>query len=162
MNEKKALVAYFSCSGVTKSLAERLAATAKADIFEIRPSQPYSQEDLDWRDPQSRSSLEMKDPYCRPVLATHCERIAEYDYIFVGFPIWWYVAPRIIDAFLESHDLSGKTIIPFATSGGSGLGESENILHKLCPETVSWRPAKLLPGSASPAALSAWLDILAL
>lgn len=117
------LVAYFSASGVTAKVAETLAEAIGADIFEIEPKVPYTKADLDWTNRQSRSSIEMNDPASRPAIAGVRDNMADYDTLFVGFPIWWYVAPTIINTFLESYDLTGKTIIPFATSGGSGIGK---------------------------------------
>ena len=116
---KKALVAYFSASGVTRALAERLAKGIEADIFEIVPEKLYTDADLDWRDKQSRSTIEMQDPKSRPAMASKLENAEDYSVIFVGFPVWWYREPSIIDTFLESADFSGKTIVPFATSGSS-------------------------------------------
>lgn len=121
---KKALVAYFSASGVTAKAAKALAGAAGADLYEIKPKVPYTQADLNWMDKRSRSSIEMNDKASRPPLADTDARIADYDVIFLGFPIWWYVAPTIVNTFLESYDFSGKTIVLFATSGGSGLGRS--------------------------------------
>ena len=120
----KRLVAYFSASGVTAGLAGNLAKAAKADLFEIEPVPHYTPADLDWHDSQSRSSLEMKDPASRPPVRAKVDDMAQYDIVFVGFPIWWYVAPRIIQTFLESYDFSGKTVVPFATSGGSDMGKT--------------------------------------
>ena len=118
----KKLVAYFSASGVTKKTAETLAEAIGADLFEIKPAVPYTRADLDWTDKQSRSTKEMNDPASRPVVAETLDTMAQYDTVFVGFPIWWYVAPTIIDTFLEQYDFAGKTMIPFATCGGSGMG----------------------------------------
>ncbi len=132
----KKLVAYFSASGVTKNAAEKLAELAGADLFEIKPAVPYTRADLDWTDKNSRSTVEMKDPASRPEIAEKCENMDEYDTVFVGFPIWWYVAPTIIDTFLESYDFSGKTVIPFATSGGSGMGKTVEVLRKVCPNAT--------------------------
>ncbi|MDR0746337.1 MAG: NAD(P)H-dependent oxidoreductase, partial [Helicobacteraceae bacterium] len=115
----KRLVAYFSASGVTAALAKTLAEAAGADLYEIRPDAPYTKADLDWTDNKSRSTIEMQDPSFRPAIADRNANIADYDMIFVGFPIWWYVAPTIINTFLESYDFSGKIIVPFATSGSS-------------------------------------------
>ena len=129
----KNLVAYFSASGVTKKYAERISEITGADLFEIKPSVPYTDADLDWRDSQSRSSVEMKDPDSRPEIAEKLTDMGEYDTVFLGFPIWWYVAPTIIDTFLESYDFSGKKIVPFATSGGSGMGKTVDVLKKVCP-----------------------------
>lgn len=138
MNRK--LVAYFSASGVTAKVAETLSETIGADLFAIEPKVPYTKADLDWMDKNSRSTLEMKDPASRPEIARVRDNMEEYDTVFVGFPIWWYVAPTIINTFLESYDLTGKTIIPFATSGGSGMGKTN---EKLLP---SCKGAKLLDG----------------
>ena len=138
MNRK--LVAYFSASGVTAKVAETLSETIGADLFAIEPKVPYTKADLDWMDKNSRSTLEMKDPASRPEIAKVRDNMEEYDTVFVGFPIWWYVAPTIINTFLESYDLTGKTIIPFATSGGSGMGKTN---EKLLP---SCKGAKLLDG----------------
>jgi len=134
----KKLVAYFSASGTTKKTAERLAAAVGADLFEIKPAVPYTHADLDWTNSKSRSTVEMKNPESRPEIASHCENMDEYDTVYIGFPIWWYVAPTIINTFIESYDLSGKTIIPFATSGGSGMGKTVDVLKKLCPNAV-WK-----------------------
>lgn len=136
----RTLVAYFSASGVTAKVAERLAETIGADIFAIEPEVPYTKADLDWMDKTSRSTIEMNDPSSRPVIARKRDNMDEYDTLFVGFPIWWYVAPTIINTFLESYDLTGKIIIPFATSGGSGMGKTN---EKLLP---SCKGAKLLEG----------------
>ena len=119
---QKSLVVYFSCSGVTKKTAELLSDVAGADLFEIRPEVPYTKADLDWMDKKSRSTVEMNDPSSRPAIADKVEHMEQYDTVYVGFPIWWYVAPTIINTFLEDYDLTGKTIIPFATSGGSRCG----------------------------------------
>ena len=118
----KTLVAYFSASGVTKKLAQTLADAIGADLFAIEPKVPYTRADLNWMDKQSRSTIEMQNPASRPEIAGTCANIADYDTVFVGFPIWWYVAPTIVNTFLESCDLTGKTVVPFATSGGSGMG----------------------------------------
>lgn len=141
---KKKVVAYFSASGVTKHAAEQLAKAAGADLFEIKPAVPYSQADLDWTNKKSRSSVEMGNPDSRPEIAERMENMEEYDTVFLGFPIWWYVAPTIIDTFLESYDLSGKTIVPFATSGGSGFGRTAEVLKPLCSDTAKWLPGKML------------------
>ena len=117
----KKLVAYFSASGITAKVAEDLADAIGADIFEIRPEVPYTKADLNWMDKKSRSTIEMSSPDSRPAVAAKRDNIDEYDTIFVGFPIWWYIAPTIINTFLESYDWKGKTIIPFATSGGSDM-----------------------------------------
>ena len=119
----KKLVAYFSASGTTKEAAERLAKAAGADLFEIKPTIPYTSADLNWMDKESRSSVEMNDPDSRPEIAETMPNMADYDTVFIGFPIWWYVAPHIIHTFVESYDFSGKTLVPFATSGGSAWEE---------------------------------------
>ena len=142
--EKKTLVAYFSCSGVTADVAEKLAGVVNGDLYEIEPEVPYTKADLNWMDKKSRSTIEMNDPASRPAIADSIANMEDYDIVFVGFPIWWYVAPTIINTFLESYDFAGKTVIPFATSGGSGMGKTEEILHALCPDTVNWKPGKVL------------------
>lgn len=150
----KVLVAYFSASGVTKKVAQRLAKAAGADLFEICPVAPYTHADLNWTDKNSRSSLEMNDPASRPEIAEKLPDMADYDTVFIGFPIWWYVAPRIIDTFVESYDFSGKTLVPFATSGGSGMGKTVEKLKELCPD-ANWKSGKLL-NSASDQELADW------
>ena len=150
----KKLVAYFSASGTTKEAAKRLAKAAGADLFEIRPAIPYTSADLNWMDKKSRSSVEMNDPDSRPEIAETMPNMADYDTVFIGFPIWWYVAPHIIHTFLESYDFTGKTLVPFATSGGSGMGKTVDELRKLCPN-ADWKAGKLVNG-ASDQALAAW------
>ena len=125
----KTLVAYFSATGTTMNVATRLARVAGGDLFAIVPANPYTSADLDWRDKQSRSTLEAANPSCRPVIASRVEHIEDYNTIFLGFPIWWYVAPAIVNTFLESYDLTGKTIVLFATSGGSGMGKTASALR---------------------------------
>ena len=129
----KALIAYFSASGVSARVSREMADATGADLYEICPEQPYTAEDLDWMNKKSRSSLEMNDPSCRPAIARPVQDMEQYDTILIGFPIWWYVEPRIVDTFLESYDLSGKTLIPFATSGGSGIAKAEKSLKEHCP-----------------------------
>ena len=135
-NTGKALVVYFSATGTTKGVAQRLAGAIGADIFEIVPAQPYTEADLNWRNKQSRSSVEMADRKSRPAVAKAAPDLAEYTTVYVGFPIWWYREPSIIDTFVESNaaGLAGKTIIPFATSGGSGMGDSTANLQALAPK----------------------------
>lgn len=128
----KVLVAYFSTSGVTAKLAERLASAIGADLHEIKPEKPYTSADLDWRDSNSRSSVEMKDKSFRPTIASSVENMDQYDTVFVAFPIWWYVAPTIINTFLEAYNLDGKKIIPLATSGSSGMGNTNKELAPSC------------------------------
>lgn len=151
------LAAYFSASGgkVTERVAGTLAEAVGADLYEIKPKMPYSQADLNWNDRNSRSTVEMKDPASRPEILAPLPNIAEYDTIFIGFPIWWYVAPRIIETFLESADFSGKRLAAFATSGGSGMGETDKALAAVCPK-ADWRTGKLFRGSASKEELAAW------
>lgn len=127
------LVAYFSATGTTMDVAKRLAHATDSDLFAIVPADPYTSADLNWRDKQSRSTLEASDPSCRPTITSRVEHIEDYDTIFLGFPIWWYVAPTIINTFLESYDLSGKTIVLFATSGGSGMGKTASVLKACAP-----------------------------
>lgn len=129
----KTLVAYFSASGTTMDVANHLARVTDSDLFAIVPANPYTSADLNWRDKQSRSTREAADPSCRPAITSRVEHIEDYDTIFLGFPIWWYVAPAIINTFLESYDLTGKTIILFATSGGSGMGKTASVLRASAP-----------------------------
>ena len=128
----KKLVAYFSASGVTEKVAKKLADVVNGDLFEIIPKEPYTYEDLDWTNKKSRSSMEMSDKSSRPAVATEVVNISQYDVIYLGFPIWWYIAPTIINTFLEEYDLTGKTIIPFATSGGSDMGRTNEYLRGSC------------------------------
>ena len=152
----KKLVAYFSASGVTEKAAQRLAKAIGADLFEIKPVQPYTREDLDWTNKNSRSTVEMNDRSSRPAIAEKLANMSDYDEIFIGFPIWWYVAPRIIDTFVESYDFSGKTLIPFATSGSSGMGKTLDVLKEVCPN-ANWKEGKLV-NSMSDAALADWAE----
>lgn len=156
----KTLIAYFSASGVTAQAAKEMADAVGADLYEIRPEQPYTSADLDWMDKNSRSTLEMNDPASRPAIAEPIQDMGQYDTVLVGFPIWWYVEPRIVDTFLESYDFSGKTVIPFATSGGSGMGKTEAVLHALCPDSVNWKSGKMLNGYDR-AQMEAWVRTLA-
>ena len=158
----KKLVAYFSASGVTKAVAKVLAEAANADLFEIIPETPYTKADLDWTDKKSRSSIEMQNPACRPAIAKKIANMKEYAVVFVGFPIWWYVAPSIINTFLESYDFSGKTIIPFCTSGSSGVDKTEEGLKARCPSSVNWCPARLLNGRVNKEQLADWVNSLGL
>ena len=139
----KILIAYFSASGVTARTAKEMAKAAGADLYEICPAEPYTAADLNWMDQKSRSTLEMNDPACRPAIAAPAADLDQYDTVFVGFPIWWYVEPRIVDTFLERSDFSGKTVIPFATSGGSGIEKAERSLKSHCPQ-ANWKKGKLL------------------
>lgn len=146
----KTLVAYLSASGTTEKLARRLAKEAGADLFEIVPEQPYTSADLDWTNKRSRSTLEMQDASSRPAVASRVADMASYDTVFVGFPIWWYVAPTIVNAFLEAYDPSGKTIIPFATSGGSAMGKTVEALAPSAPG-ANVLPGKVLNGASDAA-----------
>ena len=157
----KILVAYFSASGVTKNAAEKLAKAANADLFEIKPVRPYTDADLNWMDKKSRSTIEMNDLSSRPEIANKCENMGSYDVVFVGFPIWWYVEPRIIDTFLESYNFSGKTVIPFATSGGSGLGKTAENFKKILGANVTVKDGKMLT-RASETVVSDWIKSLRL
>ena len=132
----KKLVAYFSASGVTAKVAERLSESIGADLHEITPKVRYTDADLDWRDKTSRSSIEMSNPASRPEIERIRDNMQDYDTIYLGFPIWWYIAPTIINTFLESYDLTGKTIVPFATSGGSGMGKTNELLLPSCPGAI--------------------------
>ncbi len=150
------LVAYFSASGSTARLAKTLAAAADAALWEIRPETPYERRDLNWMDKKSRSTVEMQDPSSRPALAGADAPVGEADVVFLGFPIWWYREPSIIDSFLDACDLSGKTVVPFFTSGGSGFGEGQGRIEKLA------KGAKVLPGKrfsarADERELKAWI-----
>ena len=153
----KALVAYFSASDTTAKAAKTLAKAAGADLYEIRPAIPYTSADLNWMDKRSRSSVEMNDKHYRPALADMDAPVAWYDVIFLGFPIWWYTAPTIINTFLESYDFSGKTIVLFATSGGSGLGKSAAGLRPSAPG-ARIVDGRLLNGRLPENELKSWVD----
>lgn len=133
---RKILVAYFSASGITAKLAEHLATAIEADLHEIQPEIPYTKADLDWMDKKSRSSVEMQDKSFRPAIANKVQNMEQYDTIFVAFPIWWYVAPTIVNSFLEQYNLTGKMIIPLATSGGSGMGNTTKELAPSCKGAI--------------------------
>ena len=155
------LVAYFSASGSTAKVASTLASAADASIYEIRPAVPYERKDLNWMDKKARSTVEMQDPACRPALADTAAPVPDADVIFLGFPIWWYREPSLIDSFLDAYDFTGKTIVPFFTSGGSQLGEGQGRIAALA------KGAKVLPGKrfsarASENELKAWADSLPL
>lgn len=157
---RKKLVAYFSASGVTANAAKTLAEVADADLYEIRPQVPYTKEDLNWMNKNSRSSIEMKDKAFRPAIADTNADIESYDVIFVGFPIWWYVAPTIINTFLESYDFLGKKIVLFATSGGSGFGNTVKELKNSVSEKATISEWKILNGTLSSDQLRMWLNDL--
>ena len=156
----KILVAYFSASGRTAEAAKALASAAGADIYAIRPAVPYSQADLNWNDKKSRSSVEMSDKSSRPALADKNAGIAGHDTILLGFPIWWYVAPTIINTFLESYDFSGKNIVLFATSGGSGFGKAVDGLKGSVSADTKIIEGKLLNSKLSQAELKKWVESL--
>jgi len=140
---KKTLIVYFSATGNTTAAAQKLAKEFNADLYEITPEQPYTDADLDWRDKQSRSTIEMQDKSSRPAIKGRCENIADYDVVWIGFPVWWYTAPTIINTFIEAHDLSGKTLNVFATSGGSDVKGSAKDLKKAYPQ-YNWGESRLM------------------
>ena len=152
---KKVLVAYFSASGVTKGVAQQLAEVTGGTLHEIKPAQPYTDADLDWRNKQSRSSVEMQDKSSRPAITDKLTNMQDYDVIYVGFPIWWYTCPTIINTFMEAYDFKGKTVIPFATSGGSSIKKACEDLKATYPD-VNWKDGKLL-NRASKKDLEDWV-----
>ena len=158
----KTLVAFFSASGSTRKLAKTLAEVLNADTYEIKPATTYTGKDLNWNDSKSRSSVEMADINSRPALADKSAQIANYDTIFLGFPIWWYVAPHIINTFLESYDFAGKTIVLFATSGGSGFGETLSQLKPSCAESVKWIQGQVFRSRTDKNTLADWVKSLPL
>lgn len=160
MSDKNKLVAYFSASGVTRTVANSLAKVAGADIFEIMPKVPYTNVDLNWMDKKARSTIEMHDKAYRPAIKEELESIDKYDVIFVGFPIWWYVAPTILNTFLENYDLSGKTIILFATSGGSKFGNTLAEIKTSCSASANIMEGKVFNGRSSEEELSTWFSSL--
>ena len=156
----KTLVAYFSAEGNTKVLANTISDVVKGDIFEISPTEKYTSADLNWQDKSSRSSVEMQDKASRPTIADKVENMEQYDTVFVGFPIWWYEAPRIVQTFLESYDFSGKTVVTFATSGGSGMGKTDSILQKSCSASTKWVNGKVLRPHADSKTVENWINSL--
>lgn len=156
----KILTAYFSASGVTERAAKILAEAAGTDLYEINPKIPYTKADLDWTDKNSRSSVEMRNTACRPEIEGKVENMDSYDVIFLGFPIWWYVAPSIIHTFLEEYDMKGKTIILFATSGGSGFGKTVQDLRRSVPEKAVITEGRMLNGRVDEKELGNWLKTL--
>lgn len=142
---KKILVAYFSATGETERAASKIAKATGGDLFEIKPVVPYTKADLDWNDKNSRSSVEMRS-LARPEIADKVENMPIYDVVFVGFPIWWYMAPTIVNGFLASYDFAGKTVVPFSTSGSSDIGKAEVVLQSLCSKDAKWLPGKLMNG----------------
>lgn len=155
---KKVLVTYFSATGTTAQAAKRIANVTGGDLYAITPVESYTSADLDWHDKQSRSSVEMNDPKSRPAIKGKKENIADYDVIFIGYPIWWDLAPRVINTFIESHDLKGKTVIPFATSGGSTLAGSATALKKSYP-SLNWKEGRLL-NRADEKTIRTWVEKL--
>ncbi len=156
----KTLVAYFSASGITASVAKEVASAANANLYEIKPTVRYTSADLNWMDKKSRSSVEMSNPASRPEIVKDLPDLSQYDTVIIGFPIWWYVAPTIINTFLESGDFSGKKIALFATSGGSGFGKTVQNLKPSVDASAQFVSEKLLNG-ATPADIKAWVDTLA-
>jgi flavodoxin len=156
----KRLAAYFSASGVTRNVAKILAEAANADLYEIKPEIPYAQADLDWQDKKSRSTIEMEDKTSRHAIADRNANVEAYDAVFIGFPIWWYVAPTIINTFLESYDFSGKSVILFATSGSSGFGNALENLKGSVSDTAILKEGKILNGNQTKAGLEAWVNSL--
>ncbi len=154
---KKSLVAYFSAGGITAQLAKRLAQTIGADTFEIIPQVLYTQADLDWTDKTSRSTLEMKNKNCRPPLAHPVPDLSKYEVVFVGFPVWWYREPSLIDTFIEACQWNGQTVVPFATSGGSGLGDAAKNIQALAPKAVV-KEGKLWSRGAGALELKPWAE----
>ncbi len=157
MTMTKTLVAYFSASGQTAKLAKTFADAEHADLFEIEPEKGYTSADLDWNDKKSRSSIEMNDPSSRPGILSRVADMDAYETVFVGFPIWWYEAPRIIQTFLEEYDFAGKKMVAFATSGGSGMGSSVSILEKSTPG-ATWIGGKKFSAHASESEVSSWIE----
>ncbi len=154
----KNLVAYFSASGITKEVAKKLANVVEGDLYEIVPEIPYTKEDLNWMDKNSRSSIEMRDHSSRPGIDGGLGSINEYDTIYLGFPIWWYIAPTIVNTFLESYDFSGKKIIVFATSGSSGLGNTIEELKPSCSISTNWLGGDRLKSTISEEELKEWAN----
>lgn len=156
--QKKVLITYFSATGTTAQAAKRIANVTGGDLYAITPVESYTSADLDWHDKQSRSSVEMNDPKSRPAIKGTKENIADYDVVFIGYPIWWDLAPRVINTFIESHDLKGKTVIPFATSGGSTLAGSATALKKSYP-SLNWKEGRLL-NRADEKTIRTWIEKL--
>ena len=154
---KKVLVAVYSASGVTRRVGEEIARISGGDFFDIMQKEPYTSADLDWMNRKSRSSVEMNDPSARPEIANTVPNMGDYDVVIIGFPIWWGVAPRIIETFLESYDFAGKTIVPFCTSGGSGVGRSDTALHKNVTGDVKWEKGVQI-NRPNETEIKKWLD----
>lgn len=158
--DMKTLVVYFSATGTTEDVANKIASVTGGEIMAIEPVQPYTSADLDWNDRNSRSSVEMNDPESRPQIKPAAKSISDYDVIFIGYPIWWDLAPTVVNTFIESNDLNGKTVIPFATSGGSGIRNSVSRLKSTYPE-IHWKEGKLL-NRTSQKAIAEWIESLSL
>lgn len=154
------LVAYFSASGETARLAKTIADVTGGTLHEIMPAEPYTSADLDWHNKNSRSSIEMRNPDSRPSVKNTVDNMEAYDTVFIGFPIWWYVAPTVINTFLESYDFSGKTVIPFATSGGSGMGNTDKVLQKCCSLNTKWKSGKRMSSRSNAESVKKWIDSL--
>ena len=159
VQDHKVLVAYFSATGTTKGVAEHIANGLNADIYEIVPEDPYTDADLNYNDNNSHTTIEMNDPNARPAISGSVENMEQYDIIFVGYPIWWGEAPRIVSTFMESYDFSGKTIVPFCTSGGSGIGSSASNLERLT-SGATWLDGRRLNGSDSQDTVMEWVNSL--
>lgn len=157
---KKMLVAYFSCSGTTAELSKRIANIVNGDLFEIKPEIPYTLADLNWVDKHSRSTLEMENESSRPAIANKLSNMKDYDVVFIGFPVWWYIAPKIINTFLESYDFTQKIIVPFCTSHGSGVGKTDDSLFPSAPNAI-FRPARVL-NDVTERDLKEWIEELKL
>lgn len=158
----KVLVAYFSATGTTKALAEYAADALGADLYEIVPEEPYTDEDLDYSDSSTRATMEQNDKTVRPAISGSVENMDQYEIVFLGYPIWWGEAPRIVDTFMESYEFSGKTIVPFCTSGSSGIGSSAANLHSLCGDDVTWLDGARLRSSSSREDMVEWIGSLGL
>ena len=161
VQESKVLVAYFSATGTTEGVAEHIANGLNTDIYEIVPEDPYTDADLDYNDNNSRTTIEMNDPDARPAISGSVENMEQYDIVFIGYPIWWGDAPRIVSAFMEQYDFSGKTIVPFCTSGGSGIGSTAANLEQLT-SGATWLSGRRLNGSDSPDIVMEWVNSLGL
>lgn len=156
----KTLIAYFSATGITETVAQKLAKITGGDLYKIVPQIPYTDADLNWMDKNSRSSVEMRDKTSRPAISNKVENMEGYDVVYLGFPIWWYVAPTIINTFLESYDFSGKTVIPFATSGSSGMGNTVAELKISCSPNTKWKEGKRFSSTVSELELQNWINNL--
>jgi flavodoxin len=161
-NMKNFLIAYFSCTGTTRALAEQIAQASKAELYEIKPKIPYSSDDLNWRNSSSRTNTERNDPSSRPEISNNVENMEQYDVIFLGYPIWFGQAPKIIYTFLESYDFSGKTIVPFCTSGSSPIGSSASNLHSLCSNNTTWLSGSRFASNTSRSEIVKWINGLGL